>query len=236
MEEIDAASEGYGSTGSDGLHHLIEHIQDAVVEFELVDGEPIVRDVNRSFVGVFGYDRAEIIDARLNEFIVPEWLSSEARTLDERTASGEVNYRRVQRETTDGLREFLYRGVPYDGASDRTDGFAVYTDLTEVTRTERRLQVLNRVLRHNIRNGLQVIRGQADQMRAGRADTEPLDRIVDWADDLDELTDEVRLVTDFVTSSADEQRRLTAIDEVVGERVDAFERGHGLAVERSIGD
>jgi PAS domain S-box-containing protein len=161
MEEIDAA----GTTGAEGLRHLIEHIGDAVVEFELVAGEPIVREVNRAFTDVFGYDRAAIVGASLNEFIVPEWLAEEARALDERTASGEVNYRRVQRETAEGLREFLYRGVPADGTGDRIDGFAVYTDLTEVTRKERRLQVLNRVLRHNLRNTVNSILGNTKLLR-----------------------------------------------------------------------
>ncbi|MFB6297131.1 MAG: hypothetical protein ABEH56_01275 [Salinirussus sp.] len=35
--------------------HLIEHIHDAVVEFELVGNEPIVRSVNQSFVDDYGY-------------------------------------------------------------------------------------------------------------------------------------------------------------------------------------
>jgi PAS domain S-box-containing protein len=137
--------------------HLIEHIQDAVVEFELVDSDPIVRDVNNAFVEVFGYRSDEIRGEQLNEWLVPEWLADEARELDRRTSSGEVNYRRVKRETETGLREFLYRGIPYGDSATRSGGFAVYTDLTEITRTERRLQVMNRVLRHNLRNKANVV-------------------------------------------------------------------------------
>jgi PAS domain S-box-containing protein len=229
MEEIDAASEGYGSTGSDGLHHLIEHIQDAVVEFELVDGDPIVRDVNRSFVGVFGYDRAEIIDARLNEFIVPEWLSGEARTLDERTASGEVNYRRVQRETTDGLREFLYRGVPYDGASDRTDGFAVYTDLTEVTRTERRLQVLNRVLRHNLRNTVNSITGNTalllERLEGGTDGAALTAAIESSARDLEKLVEEATAIQRTLNADVPEDHTLDCVP-LIRDAVCEFREAH----------
>jgi PAS domain S-box-containing protein len=135
--------------------HLVEHIQDAVVEFELRDGEPFVRDVNEAFVEVFGYSRGGILDESLNEWIVPEWLREEARNLDERTAAGEINYRRVTRETSMGLREFLYRSLPYQ--TDEPGGFAVYTDLSTITRKERRLQVMNRVLRHNLRNNTNLI-------------------------------------------------------------------------------
>lgn len=146
----------------DGLQHLLEHIQDAVVVFELVDNDPIVRGVNGAFVDQFGYPRAELIGGDLNDCIVPSWLRDEASTLDQRTADGEINYRRVRRQTASGLREFLYRGIPYTEHNDIVDGYAVYTDLTEMTRRERQLKVLNRLLRHNLRNKTAVICGNID--------------------------------------------------------------------------
>ncbi|SDX91501.1 sensor histidine kinase [Halobellus clavatus] len=144
--------------------HLIQHVQDAVVEFELVDSDPIVRGVNRAFVDIFGYDGAEIRDESLNDWIVPEWLFAEAKQLDQQTGTGEINYQRVKRETSTGLREFLYRGIPYDSRDRSIDGFAVYTDITELTRQQHRLQVLNRVLRHNLRNEANVIIGHTSQL------------------------------------------------------------------------
>jgi PAS domain S-box-containing protein len=144
--------------------HVIRHIQDAVVEFELVDDEPVIRRVNRAFEDTFGYQRDAIEGDRLNDRIVPDWLADEAQELDDRTASGKVNYQRVRRQTAEGLREFLYRGIPYDGADDGVDGFAVYTDLTPINRRERQLKVLNRVLRHNLRNRATVINGHIDRL------------------------------------------------------------------------
>ncbi len=160
-----------GASGPDnrGLRHLIEHIQDAVVAFELQDGQPIVRGLNGAFVEVFGYPRETLLNASLNDYIVPDWLTEEAARLDQRTGAGEINYRRVQRQTDTGLREFLYRGVPYDG--EAIDGYAVYTDLTEISRTERRLQVFTRVLRHNLRNEATVLTGSLEQV-ATQLDTE----------------------------------------------------------------
>lgn len=96
----------------DGLQHLVEHIQDAVAVFELVDGDPIVRGVNEAFIDQFGYSRDAVIDVDLNDRIVPSWLRDEASALDQRTADGEINYRKVHRQTASGLREFLYRGSP----------------------------------------------------------------------------------------------------------------------------
>jgi PAS domain S-box-containing protein len=148
----------------DGLQHLVEHIQDAVAVFELVDGDPIVRGVNEAFIDQFGYSRDAVIDVDLNDRIVPSWLRDEASALDQRTADGEINYRKVHRQTASGLREFLYRGVPYTEADDIVDGYAVYTDLTETTQRERQLKVLNRLLRHNLRNKAAVICGNIDPL------------------------------------------------------------------------
>jgi PAS domain S-box-containing protein len=166
MEE-EHADRGGRERGDGGRYqHLIEHIQDAVVEFDLVEGEPVITSVNSAFVDVFGYEREALHGDSLNKWIVPEWRIDEARRLDDRTATGEVNYRRVTRETADGLREFLYRGVPYEKNVPRDGGFAVYTDLTEITQTERRLQVMNRVLRHNLRNKATSIVGSTTELLA----------------------------------------------------------------------
>lgn len=163
----DAPSDaGDGGAEADRWRHLVEHVQDAIVEFTIVDGEPRVRSVNRAFVEVFGYDRESIRGEPLNAHIVPEWLADEARELDARTAAGEVNRRRVKRETAEGLREFRYRGIPYDTTGDRVDGFAVYTDLTERNSYERQFDVLNRLLRHNLRNRTNVILGETERLLA----------------------------------------------------------------------
>lgn len=164
MDDNYSAGDVLASGADDRWGHLIGHIQDAVVEFELVEGEPIVRSVNDSFVEVFAYDRDDVLNAPLNEYIVPEWLAQEATALDARTSSGEVNYQRVRRLTGEGLRDFLYRGIPYNGDDARIDGFAVYTDLTDLNQHERQLQVLNRILRHNLRNKANVIAGNTTRL------------------------------------------------------------------------
>lgn len=153
--------------------HLIEHIQDAVITFELVDGVPIVRDVNAAFEDVFGYDASEIVDESLNAWIVPDWLAGEARGLDRRTRAGDINYKRVKRETAEGLRDFLYRGIPSDVDGNVTGGFAVYTDITDISRTERRLQVMNRLMRHNLRNKATVILAHTSQLLEAVEDPGP---------------------------------------------------------------
>jgi PAS domain S-box-containing protein len=173
--------------------HLIEHVQDAVVEFELVDGEPIIRRVNEAFVETFGYERAAVNGESLNRWIVPDWKTAEARSLDERTSAGAINHRRISRETADGLREFLYRSIPYESESTRTDGFAVYTDLTEILQHQRRLRVLNRVLRHNLRNDANVVIGHTRRL----------------TEQIHDVDDDVRETVTAIEGAAKRLRRLT---------------------------
>ncbi len=66
--------------------------------------------------------------------------------------------------TETGFRDFLFRGVPYSRDGDSVRGFGIYTDITEQRERERRLKLLNRVLRHNLRNDLTVVLGMADAL------------------------------------------------------------------------
>jgi PAS domain S-box-containing protein len=197
-----------GGSAEVKYHQLIEHIHDAVVEFELRNGEPIVRCVNDAFVDVFGYDPETLRGSSLDAWIVPEWRQDEAARLNENTAAGDVNYRRVRRETADGLREFLYRGIPIRAENVGTDGFAIYTDLTEITRHERHLQVMNRVLRHNLRNKVNVISGHTSRLL--EALEEPTAEALETAstveralEELEQLTREAAKIREIVEGDVD---------------------------------
>lgn len=197
-----------GDSSEAKYDQLIEHIHDAVVEFELRDSEPIVRFVNEAFVDVFGYESEDIQGSSLDAWIVPEWRHDEATQLNENTAAGEVNYKRVKRETDDGLREFLYRGIPIQAEHVETDGFAIYTDLTEITRHERRLQVMNRVLRHNLRNKVTVISGHTSRLLDALEDPsaesiETAATIERAAQDLQQLTREAGKIRNILDSAVE---------------------------------
>ncbi len=155
---------------ADRFGHLFHLIGDAVVEIELVDFTPIVRAVNPAFEEIFGYNRRTIIGEPLNEFIVPDGVDSRSADFDRRTAEGKPNSAIVERQTTTGIREFLYRGVPYEGPDGRRFGFAIYADITEQRAYERHSQVIHRILRHNLRNDLAVIMATATHLQSRISD------------------------------------------------------------------
>lgn len=237
----DGSGERVGDEGgTDRYRHLIEHVQDAVVEFELVDGEPIVTSVNRSFVDVFGYAADEIRGDSLNDWVVPDWKLAEAHGLDANTSSGDVNYRQVTRETASGLREFLYRGIPHEDG-DGPGGFAVYTDLTEISRNERRLKVLNRILRHNLRNNANVVAGHTTRLLAalGDPDAETIEAaatIERAAHELERLAEEAGHIRQILNRPADGDVEIDLGPVVRAVADEHRARSPSAAIEVSVGD
>jgi PAS domain S-box-containing protein len=177
-------------------------MHDAVVRFEMVDMVPIVRAVNPAFEERFGYAASELLGESLNDFIVPAGRTSEATDLDERTARGKVNYAVVSRETVDGPREFIYRGVPYETDDGRRFGFAIYTDVTDNRRRKRQLHVLYRVLRHNLRNELSVVLGMTEHAEQTSSDPEvrsAMERVLAAAERLASVSEQAREVEAALT-------------------------------------
>ena len=105
---------------------LLHQIDDAVVKFEIEDGEPIIVDANHAFRDLFSPDMKRVIGLPLNDLIVPADHEAEAEQFDERTAAGKSNVAFVER-AAGGEKTFLYRGIPYGD----TQGFAIYTDVTD---------------------------------------------------------------------------------------------------------
>ena len=172
---------------------LFNQLNDPVVEFELDDGEPIIVETNEAFADTFAPETDSLVDEPLNDLIVPADRYREAETFDRRTESGESNAAVVERVTVDGPRQFVYRGVPCGDDY----GFAIYTDVTQKLRRERHLDVLQRVLRHNLRNDLNIVLGLADEI-ATDADSERIaaaaTSIKETAEGLTRLSEEAKVV------------------------------------------
>ena len=155
-------------TAEDRFRRLFDRIEDAVVEFMLDDGTPIIVDVNRTFTDVFGYAAAEIEGRPLNDFIVPITEQREADEFGQRAATGLSNVGFVRGITVDGSRTFIYQGASTTG----DHGFAFYTEVSDELRRKRHIDVLHRILRHNLRNEINVVLGKTESIAAKTDETE----------------------------------------------------------------
>jgi len=197
------------------------------VEVEMVDTEPIVRAANGAFEHVFGYEADGIVGNSLNEYIVPDDQDGKADDFDRRTTDGKINHGMVTRQTADGPRRFLYRGIPYDGEDGSRFGLAIYADVNDQPRARKHLKVLNRVLRHNLRNDMTVILGRAAEIRdqtEGGSINKSADRIVDRAERLVEISENAQIVEDVLSGAATEREH--DIYQLVSSVVEASRETH----------
>ena len=214
------------------FRHLFERLEDPVVKFELVDGEPVIRDANDAFLDVFGSPSTPVVNEPLNELIVPAEKRQEAQQFDQRTEAGESNAAVVERMTEAGERKFMYRGVPYDD----DHGFAIYSDITDELQRERHLDVLHRVLRHNLRNDLTIILGMATEIVDATdepAIQEAATKIKTTASQLSQLSEEAKTIQQ-VLGEAVAVRPIDVKPLVEAVRYDCLQRFDDAAISTEI--
>ena len=214
---------------------LFEHVQDPLVEAEIIDGEPYIRSTNAAFRRTFGADDA--VGDRLNDYVLPPEDDGHASALDSRLAAGEQIETEIKRETDDGIRYFLFRGVPIDTVAQDTQlAFGIYTDITEQRLRERRLSVLNRVFRHNIRNDMNVVIGRAEYLK----DADDPEEVTTHAESIRRNAQGIVDLADGIHAaeqalSADDAPT-RAIDDVVTETVAAYSSQEGVSVSVHVPD
>jgi len=210
-------------------------MQDAVVT---LDDEGRVVDCNRAARSQFDIPQSYVGDP------VETYLPSLARA--SATDGGEVAADADGSATADGSpsevvtatvggesRSFSVSVSPVVESGRTVARVVVLRDITPIKRRERELeereadldllrQILSRVLRHNIRNKLTTIRGNADLLaETATGDDGRADRIVEASDELIALSEKARTIEDLVdrtdeTASYD----LRVVAEHVVDRVD----------------
>jgi PAS domain-containing protein len=170
------------AAGTIGRDKVVEEMDDAVV---VVDDEAEVLDVNPVGTRLFEVDMGEAVGSDVGT-VLGESLGA-LRTAD-----------LLDLDTIVGVRQFEPRTSPIAGAEGAVIGFSVVLrDVTERRTREERLQVLNRVLRHNLRNEVSVISGYAELLGETGA-TVALDQaateITDTAHELAEIGEKARTI------------------------------------------
>ena len=103
------------------------------------EGRIRVEAANERFEAVFGYEEPAIRGDDLQGLIVPDEEKDASESMRQRLLAGTPVNRVVRRRTADGLRDFRVQVALREGESDPTEGFAIYTDITERRERERTL-------------------------------------------------------------------------------------------------
>ncbi|AKU06382.1 sensor box histidine kinase [Haloferax gibbonsii] len=194
---------------------LFEHVSDAAVAYDVEGGALTVRDVNRAFQSIFGYDADDVVGSDLLGRIVPPEPDPDPvpepgadETIPELLVAAGESYRgEVRRRTDGGVREFILNVVPLSPGEERGSGYAIYTDITErktreseLERQNERLEEFANIVSHDLRNPLSVARGNLDLAREtgeeSRFDTakRALEQMEELIDDLLSLARRGQLV------------------------------------------
>ena len=169
------------------------------------DDEPLVY-ANPAFGHITGYDTEEVL-GRNCRFLQGEGTDPES-VAEVHTAIEE------RRPISTELRNYRKDGTPFwnrldvvpvrDDTGEVAHFLGLQRDVTRRREREQRVAVLDRVLRHNLRNHLNVVRGEADRILSeGAVDPEEAraaaEGIVRATDELLEIGDQARRFREVVT-------------------------------------
>ncbi len=169
----------------------------------------LVVDANEAAERVAGADTAELFGRPIASVLGTDPTDS--------PADGEP----VPVETDRGRREFDVTVAPVDGPRATIGRTVVLHDVTDRIRRRQRIEVLNRVLRHNIRNDAGSIRGYARTLDRRTDDTDgfdPATAIEDLAEDLLDAGEKGRAIDRLLSS--DQSRATVAVGRVVDRALD----------------
>ncbi len=126
----------------DRLETLFEALPTPVVRCAAPEDGVHLSDANAAFENTFGLEAADVKGREINELLVPEEEADRARTLDRRVLEEGLLQTEVQRTTADGVRDFQLQVACRHSQDGPPEIFAVYTDITERKRRERRLSAI----------------------------------------------------------------------------------------------
>jgi len=169
-----------------GKRALLGETEDLMI---VVDDEDRIIRLNERAVDTLGVQQSEALGRTLPNVL--DHGTGELRTADTVTI-----------QTTRGARQYdVQESTVTDHYGNELGATLSLRDVTERELREERLAVMNRVLRHNLRNQADVVRGNAESLEA---DDDRVDTIIGAADTIAALGRQARRIDRYVSDSTDE--------------------------------
>ncbi|QLG48107.1 PAS domain-containing protein [Natrinema halophilum] len=207
----------------------------------LLNLDGTIMEPNEAGLSFANADRQEAIGTKLWEVLdlrTDEGRESVRQGVEKAKAGGSYQDElRVQDTDKEAVIDFSIRPIT-DADGEINLLVAEGTDITGLKDRERLLRVLHRLLRHNIRNDLTVIRGYSDTLQETLSDEkliEYADRVDDAAENLLTTTEKAKQMVDVILDHAgDTNLDLGAVVKSVAEQLQ--ERYPAASVDVSIED
>jgi len=201
------------------FQQAVEHAGRAIY---ITDPDGTIQYANSAFTEMTGYSSDEVLGRN------PRILKSGAhdqefyRDLWQTVLSGETWRSEIINRHKSGRRQHADQTIaPVKMGTDSIDYLvAINAEITDQRRRQQQLQVLYRVLRHNLRNRLNVIEGYADLLADSgtSGNRSALEQISQAVDDLLQISQQARRIkTTFTEDSGDQAMR--TLDAIVQDAV-----------------
>jgi PAS domain S-box-containing protein len=202
---------------------IIERIDDPVM---IQDREGNFQVLNQAVTTITGRSREALLGSDETRFMDEESARTiadmKARVLETETS---VSYQ-ISPTFPDGQeRTFSTTRYPYYDETGQLDGtIAICRDVTDLETQERQLRVLDRVLRHNVNNNMNVVQGYAEMIESEATGViaEHAEKIAANSGRLLDIAHKQRKITDFLSEPQSKETIELAglLDRIVG-RVEA---------------
>ena len=136
----------------------------------------------------------------------------------------------VALETVAGKRQYDPQVSVIEQDGSELGGVLSLRDVTDRQLREQRLAVLNRVLRHNLRNKIDVIKSHAEVLREDRPN-QHVGPIIDTADEIRDLGYEARTIDQFLSESTTQRVDIVEVFEETCDTLDADERDCPVTID-----
>ena len=192
----------------------VSFISVALFQFDLLDRTPIAREAALDVVGnglvVLDAEGMVVdVDDRAQRVLAPAPDPGDhISTVFPETPLSRLSGATVEGEPVGIRRNYEVQVSALRDAEEQLTGYAlVLRDVTDRQAYEQRLQVANRVLRHNLRNDMNVVHGLADRIAAGEAE------------DPAAVARQIQSKVDGVVDTSEKVRDMTRIEPSSGEDV-----------------
>ena len=151
-------------------------------------------DVNPRFCQLFGYSAEEAKGKDINDLVVPEGMREEAESLDKDAKNGYASHDTVRKRKDGSLVPVSISAAPVTFENKLLGHVGIYKDITRLKNAEDHLRELNKMLevtneklhvvggltRHDVRNKLSAVTGNAYLLKRKLAeDPEALEQLAD---------------------------------------------------------
>lgn len=217
------------------MRREIELFQTAVEQAEtaiaITDTSGQITYANSAFYEITGYDVGTLEGECVDVLATDSFDEDEYAKLWERVERGDTVRTEVVQRRKDGAQfvaDLSLAPVSVGGELQRF--ILVESDITELKSREQRLEVLNRVIRHNLRNDLNVVNGNISLLLS-EIDTQEAQEFAERAqtkiEDLLAMSEKARLANRIVESAEDsDEHRKVSISDIVNTVVEELSEQH----------